>query len=121
MLAAANRLRDRRAIANVQRRGWYTHEDAVTVKAARNQLAVSRAVVVVSKKVSKKAVVRNRIRRRLAGILADRWATVAPGYDIVITVRDNLADTAATDLTRQLTQALQRAKLTVVPHPTTKS
>jgi ribonuclease P protein component len=111
MLAAPNRLRDRRAIAAVMRRGRYVATESLSVKAAPNRLAYSRAVVVVSKKVSKKAVVRNRIRRRLAAILAERWATVAPGYDIVVTARDDVAAQATAELQRHVAALLKQASL----------
>jgi ribonuclease P protein component len=115
MLAATHRLRDRRAIAQVMRTRRFAGDGPLTVKTAANHLAYSRAVVVVSKKVSKKAVERNRIRRRLAAVLAAEWATVTPGYDIVVTVRDNVADMAAPELTRHILMALQRAKLISPP------
>jgi ribonuclease P protein component len=109
MLHATNRLRDRRAIAVVMRKGRPVGAGPLLIKLRSNQLSGSRAVVVVSKKVSKKATVRNRIRRRLAAIVADEWATVIPGYDIVITVRDDVADLPPAELTHGVLTALQRA------------
>ncbi|HUC87320.1 MAG TPA: ribonuclease P protein component [Candidatus Saccharimonadales bacterium] len=116
MLAATNRLRDRRAIARVMQRGRFVSDGPVMAKVAVNHLDYSRAVVVVSKKVSKKAVVRNRLRRRVAAVLADEWATVASGYDIVITVRDNVVATAASELTKPILSTLRRANL-IHPSP----
>ena len=46
----------------------------------------SRVAVVVSKKVDKSAVVRNRIRRRIYEIIRTHWESVKQGNDIVITV-----------------------------------
>lgn len=109
MLQAHYRLRDRRAIADVMRRGRPTGAGSLLVKLRPNHRQVSRAVVVVSKKVSKKATVRNRIRRRLAAVLADEWATVTPGYDIVITVRDDVVAAPPAELSRTVQAALQRA------------
>jgi ribonuclease P protein component len=56
------------------------------LKFRQTHLPASRAVVVVGKKVSKKATVRNRLRRRVAAELQQQWATVRPGYDIVLTL-----------------------------------
>lgn len=108
MLVASNRLRSRRDIARVFQRGRFATDGPVSVKVAANHLDYSRAVVVVSKKVSKKAVVRNRIRRRVAAVLAAEWATVTPGYDIVVTLRDDVAEAAAPELTRRVVSALQQ-------------
>lgn len=48
----------------------------------------SRLAIVVSKKVTKKAPVRNRIRRRLYEAMRQQWAMITPGHDMVITVFD---------------------------------
>ena len=108
MLAASNRLRSRRDIARVFQRGRFGADGPVSVKAGPNRLNYSRAVVVVSKKVSKKAVVRNRIRRRVAAVMAAEWATVTPGYDIVVTLRDDVTAAATPELARRVVSALQR-------------
>jgi ribonuclease P protein component len=113
MLAAPNRLRDRRAIAATMRRGRFVAVGPLTLKATPNRLPLSRVVVVVSKKVSKKATVRNRIRRRVAAELAATWATVNPGYDIVVTARDDIAELAAAELSRRVEALLERGSLRV--------
>lgn len=46
----------------------------------------SRVAVVVSKKVMKSAVGRNRIRRRLFEVIREMWPQVADAYDISLTV-----------------------------------
>ena len=115
MLAASNRLRDRRAIAEVMRRGRPVTVATLFIKLRPNHLPNSRALIVVSKKVAKKAVVRNRIRRRMAAILAEDWATVPPGYDIVITVRTDMAELPPTELKRAIAAALQQANMRTKP------
>jgi ribonuclease P protein component len=113
MLAAANRLRKAHEITRVYKRGLYGGADGVlSVKAAPSGRSQSRAVVIVGKKVDKRAVVRNRIRRRVAGVLADQWGTVKPGYDIVLTIHSNLSDLPTPKLQQLCLAALQRAKVT---------
>lgn len=112
MLAAKNHLRQEKDITRVYKRGSYgAGGGLLSVKAAPSGRAESRAVVVVSKKINKRAVVRNRIRRRLAAQLADMWGTVAPGYDIVISVHVDVADHSSEQLVLQLGTALKRAKV----------
>ncbi len=111
MLSSPHRLAHSRAIARVYSRGHSGSSGSLSVKAAANGMSESRAVVIVSKKVSRRAVVRNRIRRRVAAMLADSWATVAPGYDIVVTVHHDVSGEPAPVLTQHLTAACQRAKL----------
>lgn len=109
MLARQNRLKRARDISRVFRSGRFGQSELILVKAAVNHLPDSRVVVVVSKKVDKRAVVRNRNRRRVIGELESRWQTVRPGYDIVITVRADLGKVTAADLKKQLGQALIKA------------
>lgn len=109
MLPAPHRLRHRHQIAYVYRRGRYGSGGAVSAKAAPNHLSLSRATVVVSKKVAKRAVIRNRIRRRLTEQLRRGWATVKPGYDIVVSAHQNLAETPNAELEQALDQALKRS------------
>jgi len=71
-------------------------------------------VVVVSKKVDKRAVTRNRIRRRLLGALAGQWETVPDGYDIVISVHADISGLPAPRLRELLAQSLRRARVIAV-------
>ena len=110
MLKSQNRLRHRRDIDKVYKRGTYgAGEGWLSLKAAKTGQAASRAVVVVGKKVDKRAVVRNRIRRRLLGNLLTLWATVPDGYDIVISVHRDMSHLETAKLSALLATALRRA------------
>ena len=109
MLPAQNRLKKANDINRVYRQGKYGGGGALSVKVRRTGRPESRAVVVVGKKVDKRAVVRNRNRRRLAGALLKLWPEVAPGYDIVVSVHQDLGETAASQLESTLSKALQSA------------
>lgn len=113
MMKPENRLRRARDIAVVFGRGQYAAIGPLAVKSLNRHADQGRAVVVVSKKVSKKAVVRNRIRRRLVETLAAEWATVSPGYDIVLTVREDVSKVSAAELKSQLVAVLSRGRLLV--------
>lgn len=113
MLAAPNRLRRSQDIARVYKRGVYGGaEGLISLKAAPNNHAVSRAVVVVGKKVDKRAVVRNRIRRRLLAILRTQWTTLPGGYDIVISVHSDISGLPAAKLQELIVVALRRSRIT---------
>ncbi len=114
MLAAPHRLRRPADINRVHARGRYGRADSLHAKVLTNGLNLSRGVVVVGRKVSKKAVVRNRLRRQLAAQLAELWATVPAGYDLVITVHAEPAANPA-GLKKQLEQALTAAGLKFGP------
>lgn len=110
MLARPYRLRHAADIARVYKQGTYGGvRGLLSDKALPSGRSTARAVVVVGKKVSKRAVVRNRLRRRLIAELAQLWATVRPGCDIVITVHSDLSALSPATLREYLTQALDRA------------
>jgi len=112
MLPAPNRLRKTSDINRVYKRGVYgAGENLLSLKALSTGSQATRAVIVVGKKVDKRAVVRNTIRRRLSGLLEEMWGTVPPGYDIVISAHADLAHTPADRLRSLLTAALKRAKV----------
>ena len=114
MLASPYRLRKNHEIARVYKKGVYGGAGgALSVKAAPSGRSQTRIVVVVGKKVDKRAVVRNRIRRRLVGILAAEWRTLASGYDIVVSVHSNVSEQPTDKLRPLLIQALGRAKVLV--------
>lgn len=113
MLARENRLRSAADIARVYKRGAYGGSGgALSVKSVKSGRPSSRLVVVVGKKVSKQAVTRNRIRRRIIENLRSSWATVLPGYDIVISVHVNISEIPALELQQHLVKALGRAGVT---------
>jgi ribonuclease P protein component len=109
VLVRANRLRSTSDISRVYKRGVYGGSSGVlSIKALRSGRPLSRAVIVVAKKISKRAVVRNHIRRRLSEILRSHWATVIPGYDIVISVHTDISELAPAALQDHLSKALKR-------------
>jgi ribonuclease P protein component len=113
MLARENRLRKAHEITRVYKRGTYGGANGVlSVKAFSSGRSQTRVVVVVSKKISKRAVVRNRIRRRLVGYLKAHWATLRAGYDIVVNVQTDLSEVPMDNLAQSIAKALDRAGVT---------
>ena len=63
----------------------------------------------VGKRLSKKAVVRNRLRRQLRE--AARQAPVVPGYDVVVTARPRALESDFATLRESLRRSAERAGL----------
>lgn len=77
-----------------------------------NKRDVYRVAVVVSKKVSKKAVVRNRIRRRLFEVVRQQAHLINLPYDMVLIVYSNeLENLAGNFLEKQVINLLKNAKI----------
>src|SRR5665811_1600332 len=87
MISIAHRFHGYNSLRNVYKRGQNVRGSLVSLKFAhRGPAKPYRAAVVVSRKVSKSAVVRNRIRRRIYEIVRQSHQTIKPSTDLVFTV-----------------------------------
>ncbi|EKD76599.1 MAG: Ribonuclease P protein component [uncultured bacterium] len=98
MLPAAQRLRRTSDIQSVYKTGRATFTPAVRVLAKATQLAQNRATVVVSTRVSKKAVERNRLKRQLRATLRKLLMQTNGTHDIVIIVQPKALKVDTTQL-----------------------
>lgn len=104
------RLRKERDIVRVYQKGRGVLSDQLGIKIVPNPQRQTRTAIVVSKKVDKRAVVRNRNRRRVAGILRQQGETYLAGCDIVVTVRHDLSGLSHAELTRLVSELLKRSQ-----------
>ncbi len=105
MIAKVNRFSGNNGLLYVYRRGRTLRSKYFAVKyVEHNRLDSYRAAVVVSKKVSKSAPTRNRIRRRLYELVR-KYEDKLGSQDIVITVYDERAADVAIE---ELDAALKR-------------
>lgn len=77
----------RKDFENVFTNGKFFYNQYVTVKYLKNELDLPRLAFVVSNKISKKAVERNKIKRRLRAIFYSGLKEVRPGFDYIIIVK----------------------------------
>lgn len=113
MLTRRYHLKLRRDFQRLYRQGRVSSVELLLLRARPNQLDRSRVAVVVSTKISKKAWIRNRLRRRLAALLRENWSQVKPGFDIVVSPKTDISGLPATALAAQLQAALQKLGLLV--------
>ncbi len=111
-LPTHRRLRQTADINRVYNRGSRGNGSGLFVRVLRNNSTDSRAVVVVGKKISKKAVVRNKIRRQLTDQLQTLWPKFAAPLDLVVYVRDDLSQTPVATVAAELKKALSQAQAT---------
>jgi ribonuclease P protein component len=87
MITSSHRFHGRSSLRFVYQRGQMTRSALLSLRSIRNPHQQSyRAAVVVSRKVSKSAVVRNRIRRRIYEIIRLSAVHFREPYDLVFTV-----------------------------------
>lgn len=111
MLPKANRLQKDNDFARVHRQGRFFKCQFVTVKSLKNNQPTSRFGFLVGIKVSKKAVVRNKVKRRLREIIRLALADIKPGFDVVVMVRPEIADKTYQEIEAAMQGALRRAGL----------
>lgn len=110
MIGRAHRFHGYGALKAVYRVGQTIRGQAVSLRyASRDPQKPYRVAVVVSRKVHKSAVVRNRIRRRIYEIVRQMGAGIPPGTDLVFTVfSDHVADLEAAKLQAIIRELLQK-------------
>jgi ribonuclease P protein component len=60
------------------------------VKIRKNSMSINRFSVVVSKKIDKKAVIRNKIKRDIKSALREVNGAISSGHDVLIIVRSGI-------------------------------
>ncbi len=111
MLPKKNRLTADRDFARIFAKGRSVHGRAIGMRAVGNRLKESRFGFVVSTKVSKDAVVRNTLKRRMREIVRKQLPKIVGGVDIVFTAKQDAIKLPFGDLERTLLDLLGRARL----------
>jgi len=90
-------------------RSW-AHPLLLTYAYARGDQRLTRAGVVVGRRVGK-ATIRNRVKRRIREVLRAKYSTIRPGYDLIVIARPASAFAPLDDLSAALDQLLDRASI----------
>ena len=111
MIARVYRLRTAADFNKTYQRGRSVNADTLYVKHYQSHFENSRVAVVVSKKVSKRAVVRNRCKRRVIEVVRKNWQHVAPGHNFIITVKQDISALPAAQVEQTALDLLRKANL----------
>lgn len=111
MLSRTHRFHGYNSLNWAYRQGRTVRDAKLSLKYALNPKRDSyRVAVVVSRKVSKSAVVRNRIRRRTYEVIRDTESKIKNNYDLIFSVySDNLATMPHQELKKLITDQLKQA------------
>ncbi|HEY1064383.1 MAG TPA: ribonuclease P protein component [Candidatus Saccharimonadales bacterium] len=115
MLSRTHRFHGLNALNFAHKQGQVVRGQAISLKYALNQRRHTyRVAVVVSKKVSKSAVVRNRIRRRVYEAARTQAGLITKPYDLIFMVYgDSVATIPAADLQKTVSDQLRKAGVTL--------
>lgn len=106
MLQQQNRFHGRRSVVKVLRSGHSRRGADFSIRKT-NTNNPSRIAVVVSKKVDKRAVVRNTIRRRVVAAIADLLKGGLRGDVVVVVHNKQVLETQFDELKKQLASSIQ--------------
>lgn len=113
MLSHRYRFHGHRSLRYLYQHGERYQTKTLTLRYCKNSRRVhSRYAVIISKKVLKSAVKRNRLRRRIYEIIRTHQDDLPKGYDVAISVFGaELLEIPHADLTRQLEQLFSQGGL----------
>lgn len=92
MLSKNNRLRHTKDIESVFKNGKTIAGKLIFLKFLKNDLNIARFGFIVSTKISKKAVIRNKIKRQLREIVRKNLANLKLDLDIIIVAKPEIID-----------------------------
>ena len=116
-LPKAHRLRDRKDYRAVYEQGirrYSPHLTLIALPSKENKNVVIPATmfgISISKKVSKKAVIRNRIKRQIKGVIRTYLQSVNPGWKVVIVVKPKAIECKYEHFLRELEELLKQTKI----------
>jgi len=111
MLPQKNRLKKEKDFDEVFEKGKGFNSSLLFLKAKRNNLKVKRFGFVVSQKVSKKAIVRNRVKRFLREAIKERLKEIKSGVDIVLVTKPGIEKEDSLKIKKTVFILLEKTKL----------
>ncbi len=98
MLPYKNRLLKEKDFEKVFKNGKGFKQDFLYLKLLENELPETRFGIVISKKVCKKAVTRNKIKRRIRHLIKQTLPDIKKGKDVILIVLKDKEITSLDDL-----------------------
>ncbi len=112
MLRLPNRLSKLSDIQRVLKNGRYSHAPDFGIKFLQNQKGSTRMTVVVSTKISKKAVARNKIKRRIREIIKKEiMPHIKNGYDVIVMTKKSVLESDFSKMKKDTIKLFKKSKL----------
>jgi len=104
-------LRKKKEFDQVFASGHSFYSPILGIKAHKNKLELNRFGIIISTKISKKAVIRNRLRRQIREILRHSLPKTENNYDLVIIVLDKIIGKEFGEIKEVLLKTYQSLRL----------
>jgi len=111
MLPVRNRLKKKKDFERIFKEGQGFKQGFLYLKIKKNNLESSRFGFIVSKKFAKKAVIRNKIKRRLRELIKIKLPEIKKGIDGIIIAIPGLKTTDFQQLEEIINKLFKKAKL----------
>jgi ribonuclease P protein component len=111
LLKSSQRIRKNKEFLNLYKKGGFFKNQFFLLKFVKNNLKNSRFGFVVSLKVSKRAVDRNLLKRRMREIIRSLDKNIEDGYDVVFIMNSNSLNIKFVDLKNNVINSLNSVKL----------
>jgi len=111
VLPKKNRLKKKKDFEEIIKKGSFFPGSSLSLKVLRTDLGELRIGFVVSQKISKSAVVRNRIKRRLREAVRSNLAQMKKGYDIIFFSKKGVEEKDFWEIKEEIEKLLKKAKL----------
>lgn len=82
-----------------------------TLRYGVNQLSYSRFGFIVSKRIDKRATVRNTVKRRMRAVIESKLEEMIPGYDLLFIAQVTIKDQQFKTIDAAISQILENLKL----------
>jgi len=112
MLPKVNRLKKEKDFQSVFKKGKGFREDFLILKKGGNSLERSRFGFIVGLKISKKAILRNKIKRRLRYLVHERLSKIKKGLDVILIAQPGLENKDFTETKTAIDRIFDKAKIT---------
>jgi ribonuclease P protein component len=111
VLAKPNRLQKAKDIKKVLEKGKRVKEGFLVLKTLPNKSGESRFAFIVSQKFSKKAVLRNKIKRKLRELVRAKESKIKKGEDAIIIALPGLETKDFWEIEEMLDKLFEKAKI----------
>lgn len=111
MLAKKNRLKKKKEFERVFKKGKTFREEFLILKLWPNNLENSRFGFIVSQRISKKAVVRNKIKRKMAEVVREKIKSLKKGVDGILIALPGIENQDFFEIKRVISNFFKKANL----------
>ena len=110
MLSKKNRLKKNKDFNKIFKKGKKINEEVLLLIILKNNLKETKVGVVINKKVSKKAVIRNKIKRRIYNSIRNKLPEIEKGFDFLIIVRPEIKEKSFFEINKIINKSLKKTE-----------